>query len=89
MHARDSRYPIESKLNAANQSTCDKETSEKKICESPSCIPNTISLRRHSGGYSTAINLSIDSTTVRLPDSPTWEKPLRGKLIVTVNNIDR
>ncbi|XP_019761033.2 protein bric-a-brac 2 isoform X1 [Dendroctonus ponderosae] len=79
MHARDSRYPIESKLNPSNQAICDKETSEKKICESPSCIPNTISLRRHSGngGYSTAINLSIDSTTVRLPDSPTWEKPLR------------
>lgn len=73
----------ESKLGTtSNKFPCDKDLNEReKKCESTSCIPSSIMLRRHSSSssYSTAINLSIDSKRVRLSSSPTWEKPLRGK----------
>ncbi|XP_050309145.1 protein abrupt [Anthonomus grandis grandis] len=48
--------------------------------ENSSYKPSCINIRRHSGGggYSTAINLSIDSKRLRFSSSPTWGKASRA-----------
>ncbi|KAL1497640.1 hypothetical protein ABEB36_008565 [Hypothenemus hampei] len=72
----------------SNHTICDNHPNEiKKQCESTSCVPGGIIFRRHSNGnsFSTAINLSIDSTRVSLSSSPTWEKPLRTNLLENIS----
>lgn len=66
-----------------NHSPEHKDLTENDKCESTSYIPSSISLRRHSGcsSYSTAINLSIDSTRIKVSSPSNWEKPVRSKYV--------
>ncbi|XP_066261952.1 zinc finger protein 131-like isoform X1 [Euwallacea similis] len=57
-------------------SNSDLSSCLKSKCETTCCIPSDISVRRRNSNsdYTTAINLSIDSTKA-IESSPTWEKP--------------
>ncbi|XP_076260828.1 uncharacterized protein LOC143196840 [Rhynchophorus ferrugineus] len=64
----------ELKETTSTECSYDKE----KTFENSTYVPSSITFKRHSTGYSTAINLSTDSKRQRLSSSPTWEKPQRA-----------